>query len=141
MERKRPSSCLREHALRHRLREEERPAQVDAHHAVEALLGEFEQVAAHRGHDASVVDQAVQSPECAERLVHDSVVLRGVGDIARDERGARDPAVAASFQVVHHHVEAARGERERDAAAEAAVRAGDQRSGFHDLLRHAIPSP
>ena len=76
--------------------------------------------------------------------------MRGeVGDVGRDElrRGAAlgDPGerrfgIGVALQIVDHEIEAGLGERERDALADPAAPAGDQRNRASRDLRHGLPT-
>ena len=123
---------------RDRLGEEVRPLQVRAEQLLEAVLGRFEQVGAHARRAAGVVDERVDRAERARprrRCGARSSRLR------RDRRAGSATSAPAAAQLVERRratsdsgrvppsarFQPSRGERARDAEADAARAAGDER--------------
>lgn len=127
-----------EHAPRDVLRQEERPAQVDRHEAVEALRRRIQHVAAFGDGDAGVVDKARRRAESRRCLVQHFVVVRDVGDVADQRFGLRpDPANGGDgfielvgIEVVGDDAKAFAGKRQRDGATDSAPGAGYERHTF-----------
>lgn len=125
----------REHPFCDLLRQEERPAQIDVHHAVVALGRDLQQVAALLHRDACIVDKAFEAAEGLEGALRDAGNGFEIGYIAQDELRVRPALTHARKsrgrrlvldEIVDDDVVARFREAECDPAADAAARAGDE---------------
>ena len=83
-----PLSPSREHLAQAGLREEQRAAQIDAHHGVEILRREVEHVAALRRADAGIVDEHVEPPNRAAMRAAVAGCDRDVGEVGLSSKAA-----------------------------------------------------
>ncbi len=129
-----PAVALCDHRRQHRLGDQERALGVDVHHAVPVRLGE--RLDGGGDQDAGIVDERVDRAEFRDRARHHRLDLRlhrHVG-MHRDRAPPAPPRlghdlvedVGLAGDVVEGKVEAPVGEAERDGAADAAARAGDE---------------
>jgi hypothetical protein len=125
--------AARDHALGHRLRDEEGAARVGVHHVVVVLGRDVDQPL--RRADARVVDQDVDGAHLGLGMRHRGGDAVGVGDVERHHMGVAALGLdlgAQRLQPLHaargqHHAGAGLGQRARELRAQAAGGAGDQR--------------
>jgi hypothetical protein len=93
-------------------------ADVDRHHLVDVLVGQFQ----HRPHDAAagVVDPDVNAAECVERLVADPSDVSAARNVGDDDANRHSERLSD----LRHRVRVARGEHETVAAPRQLARGG-----------------
>jgi 1-hydroxy-2-methyl-2-(E)-butenyl 4-diphosphate synthase len=146
-------SALFDHPSRGELRQEVWALDIDIHEPVEAFLSGFENIGAFDGRHAGVVDEHVQPAKFLPREIDELLSIRARRDVRLANLGAEDAAGCLGQRQailrrplrrrlvageVDHQIAADLRQFQRDAAANAARRAGDQCREIHQAANNRL---